>query len=617
MSPRTRALLLAGVLAVHPAGATASQESQAAAPSRPAEASAGAFETDEARVFLAALQALARHHASALGDSALWHGAASGLLQQLDTAALSLLELPAPGEGVGGAGEDAASLAFSHQPATLEPFASREARSFVDAFLAVSRLGGSALGDSAIWERAIDGLLDQLDDPYSTVFTPAEYGRFEERNTGNYAGIGVQITHLGKRVTVTAVFRETPAERAGMIVGDRIVWVEGDDATEWSLDQARDAIRGDPGSTVTLRVERDGVEQPIDMAIERDNVHVSAVAPVRMAGDIVYLLVDRIARGASEELAGALDDAKDARAIVIDLRGNPGGFLDEALQAADIFLAPGKTLASADARARDGSVNRNAWRAWSPARNPDTPVLVLVDEYTASAAEIIAGALQDHDRALVVGKRTFGKGYVQTVFPLPAGRQISVTTGSWYTPLGRSLHRMRHRDGTLKAEDDAEPSRVETAAGRALPSGGGVFPDVLVEDAFLKPEEKALLDAASDAGLSLFVAIEEYAFERAKQALAAGSVEPLGVAAVDELIASLEAAGIPGPVARDPVAAAYVHWRAQIRYLNRAGARDLALDMQAERDAALAQALELARAATSQEALFAASATTERAANER
>lgn len=611
MSPSTRAvfsqraILLAGLLASHPASIAAQEDRGPIA--AVAEARAATFETDEARVFLGALQALARHHASALGDSALWHGAASGLLEQVDTAMLALLDVPAP-EGAH------ASPLFKTDG--TEPFESREARAFVDAFLAISRLEGPALGDSAIWERAIDGLLGHLDDPYSAVFTAAEYGRFEERNTGNYAGIGVQITHLGKRVTVTAVFRETPAERAGMIVGDRIVRVEGDDATEWSLDQARDAIRGEPGSVVTLRVERDGVEQPIAMAIERDNVHVSAVAPVRMANDVAYLLVDRIARGASEELAEALEEARGARAIVIDLRGNPGGFLDEALQTADLFLAPGKTLASADARARDGSVNRNAWKAWTPARNPDTPILVLVDEYTASAAEIIAGALQDHDRALVVGDRTFGKGHVQTVFPLPAGRQISVTTGSWYTPLGRSLHRTRRRDGTLKPEDEAQRPLVKTAKGRALQSGGGVFPDLLVEDAFLKPEERALLGAANDAGVSLFVAIEEYAFEQAKQALAADRIEPLSVESMDELIASLEATGIPTGVVRNPVASAYVHWRTRIRYLNRAGARHLALDVQAERDNVLAQALELAKAATTQEALFAASASKESAAPE-
>ena len=558
-----------------------------------------AFDTNEARVFLAALQVISRHHASALGDSALWHGAADRLLAQLDSTAL----LDAPGRSPG-----PPMLAVSDP--RLKAFESLEARPFVDAFLTASRVEDPPAADSALWERAIDALLAGLDDPYSTVFTPTEYGRFAERNTGNYAGIGVQITHLSGRVTVTAVFREAPAEQAGMIVGDRIVQVDSADATDWSLDQARDAIRGPPGSVVDLQVERDGVAGAIALAIERDSVHFSAVASARFDDGVVYLSVDRIARGVADELAEALREAGNAQAVVVDLRGNPGGYFDEALRSADLFLYAGQTLASADARAADGTVNRNLVKAWSPATSPDVPLLVLVDEYTASAAEIIAGALQDHDRALVVGVRTFGKGYVQTVFPLPAGRQISVTTGSWYTPLGRSLHRLRHRDGTLKPEPEIEDGQaeVQTPAGRSLRSGGGVFPDMRVEDALLKPEERDLLAAAGRAEVSLFATIEEFAFERAKEARATGRIERLPVGRLDELVDLVAATDIEDEAALNPVARDYLRWRTQLRYLNRAGARSLALQVQAERDVVLAAALDLARTATTQEALFAETA---------
>lgn len=587
-------VLLAAATAAPTAAAGQQGDSGARQDVRPSDA----FDTNEARVFLAALQVISRHHASALGDSALWHGAADRLLAQLDSTAL----LDAPGRSPG-----APVLAVSDP--RLKAFESREARPFVDAFLTASRVEDPPAADSTLWERAIDALLAGLDDPYSTVFTPMEYGRFAERNTGNYAGIGVQITHLSGRVTVTAVFREAPAEQAGMIVGDRIVQVDSADATDWSLDQARDAIRGPPGSVVDLQVERDGVAGAIALAIERDSVHFSAVASARFDDGVVYLSVDRIARGAADELAEALREAGDARAVVVDLRGNPGGYFDEALRSADLFLYAGQTLASADARAADGTVNRNLVKAWSPATSPDVPLLVLVDEYTASAAEIIAGALQDHDRALVVGERTFGKGYVQTVFPLPAGRQISVTTGSWYTPLGRSLHRLRHRDGTLKPEPEIEEggqAEVETQAGRSLRSGGGVFPDVRIEDALLKPEERDLLAAASRAEVSLFATIEEFAFERAKEARATDRIERLPVGRLDELVDLVAATEIEDEAALNPVARDYLRWRTQLRYLNRAGARSLALQVQAERDIVLAAALDLARSATTQEALFAA-----------
>lgn len=588
-------VLLAAATAAPTAAAGRQDDSGARQHVRPSEA----FDTNEARVFLAALQVISRHHASALGDSALWHGAAHRLLAQLDSTAMP----DSPGRSPG-----APVLAVSDP--RLKAFESLEARPFVDAFLTASRAEDPPAADSALWERAIDALLAGLDDPYSTVFTPTEYGRFAERNTGNYAGIGVQITHLSGRVTVTAVFREAPAEQAGMIVGDRIVRVDSADATDWSLDQARDAIRGPPGSVVDLQVERDGVAGAIALAIERDSVHFSAVAAARFDDGVVYLSVDRIARGVADELAEALRDAGDAQAVVVDLRGNPGGYFDEALRSADLFLYAGQTLASADARAADGTVNRNLVKAWSPATSPDVPLLVLVDEYTASAAEIIAGALQDHDRALVVGVRTFGKGYVQTVFPLPAGRQISVTTGSWYTPLGRSLHRLRHRDGTLKPEPDIEDGQaeVQTRAGRSLRSGGGVFPDMRVEDALLKPEERDLLAAAGRAEVSLFATIEEFAFERAKEARATGRIERLPVGRLDELVDLVAATEIEDEAALNPVARDYLRWRTQLRYLNRAGARSLALQVQAERDVVLAAALDLARTATTQEALFAETA---------
>ena len=481
---------------------------------------------------------------------------------------------------------------------------SDEAQVFLEAVQLILGHHASAPTDSTLWTSATDWLIEQLDDPYATVFTAAEYGQFTESNTGNYAGIGVQISPLGGRVTVTAVFRDTPAEGVGMIVGDRIVWVEGHDATEWTLDQARDSIRGRPGSVVQLRVARDGFEDPIPMAIVRDSVHVAAVAATHI-DDVAHFAVDRIARGVSAELDTALRDYADARALILDLRRNPGGYLDESLRVADLFLAPGQTLASADVRSQMGTVERQAWTARTPPRIPGMPIIILVNEYTASAAEIIAGALQDHDRAVVVGQRTFGKGVVQTVFPLPADRRMRITTGSWYTPLGRSLHRLRHRDGTLREEGEEERETVATPAGRELETGGGIFPDLEVVADTLKEEERALLNHANQVRVPIDIRIEEYAFELAKDALATGRVDRLPTPAFDDLARGLVEAGMDTAIVNDPVARSYLDWRTQSRYLYRADSRGLALTVQAERDRVLAEALRLARSAATPAELFA------------
>ncbi len=478
-----------------------------------------------------------------------------------------------------------------------------EAQVFLHALSTISRFHTSALADSALWDRALQGLLEQLDDPYATIFTPTEYDRFEEVSTGNYAGIGVQITLMDSRVTITAVFRDTPAEGAGMMVGDRIVWVEGHDARDWTLDQARDSIRGTPGSVVRIRVARDGFTEPIPFSIVRDNVHVEAVAATWVEDGIAYFGIDRIARGVSDELDRALREYREAKALIVDVRGNPGGYLEESLLIADMLLEPGQKLASVDARLQTGEVSNQGYTARSPARIPDVPIVVLVDGYTASAAEIISGALQDNDRAVVIGRRTFGKGAVQTHYPLPAGRQISITTGSWYTPLGRSLHRARHRDGSLKEQTEGTDDAIVTAAGRELPTGGGIFPDLEVESEF-RDEEIRLLNHANEVEVPFAVRVQEYAFELAKQALAANDVRVLPSSSFDDLAAGLVAAGMDSEVVGDPVARAYLDRQAQLHYLYRADAHALRLLVQSERDEPLAEALRLARAARTPADLF-------------
>ena len=511
-------------------------------------------------------------------------------------AGLAALAVPVAGQSSGSAGQRAGGL----PTVNLE---SDEAQVFLHALSTISSFHASALADSALWDRALEGLLEQLDDPYATVYTPAEYDRFQETNTGNYAGIGVQITLMSSRVTITAVFRDTPAEGVGMMVGDRIVWVEGSDARDWTLDQARDSIRGEPGSVVRIRVARDGFTEPIPFLIVRDNVHVEAVAATWVEDGIAYFGIDRIARGVADELDDALREYGDAKALVLDLRGNPGGYLDESLRVADMLLAPGQKLASVDSRLRTGEVSNQGWTARSPARISDIPIVILVDAYTASAAEIIAGALQDNDRAVVIGRRTFGKGAVQTHYPLPAGRQISITTGSWYTPLERSLHRPRHRDGSLKTEDEFAAEPVLTAAGRELPTGGGIFPDLEVDSRFLD-EELRLLNNANEAQVPFAARVQEYAFDLAKQALAAGEVEVLPSSTFDDLAAGLVEAGMDPGILQDPVARAYLDRQTQLHYLYRADAPALRLLVQAERDEALAEALRLARSARTPSELF-------------
>ncbi|MBT8398715.1 MAG: PDZ domain-containing protein [Gemmatimonadetes bacterium] len=483
-----------------------------------------------------------------------------------------------------------------------------ESQVFLGAFQNILDYHQTTFNDSTLWEQALEGLIEGLNDPYATVFTPEEYGAFEEDNTGDYAGIGVQITQLNGRVTITAVFRQTPANEAGLVVGDQIVEVKGVDARDWTVDMARDSIRGPVGTVVDIKIEREGMSEPLRFPIRRDEVHVSAVNASMVYDSLGYILVDQVARGSASEVDSAFAVLADAKGIILDLRRNPGGYLAESLSMADLFLDRGKKLASTVSR-RPGQPNRTveeAWNARLPARVQDKTLVVLVDRFTASAAEIVAGSLQDHDRAVVLGERTFGKGVVQTVLPLPGDRRLRITTGDWMTPLGRSLHIPRDLQGRPTQEASDSFPTVSTPGGRVLRADGGVFPDLVIPDDTLTTAEQNLLIESARAEIPLTLRITEFAFERAKRSKDGTGPEELDPGSIDIFLAELEKEGLSPEIARHPEAKEYLGWRVRMAFAQRAEHFDHALEFQAERDRVLARALEFLGGSDSQADLIAA-----------
>ena len=480
-------------------------------------------------------------------------------------------------------------------PARAASPADMEAQVFVSALQAISRLHQTPFSDSTLWARALDGLIESLEDPYASVFTPEEVEAFEEENTGNYAGIGVQITELNDVVTVTAVFRSTPADQAGMQVGDVIVGVNENDALEWSSDMVADSVRGPVGTQVDVKVRREGYDTPLEFPIVRAQVHVPAVAADIIQDDILYVVMDRVARGAAQEMDSVLRQYRDVSGIVVDLRRNPGGYLDESLMLADLFLEPGQRLASTRSRDPSGGEEyfEESWNARMLPRLPETPVVILVDEYTASAAEILAGALQDYDRAVILGQRTFGKGVVQTVLDLPHGRRLRLTTGAWYTPLGRSLHRTRDGSGRPAEEDPDTLPTIQSLHGRELVAAGGIFPDLAVPYDTLTLRERELLQGAAEKQIPLPLRIAEFGFSEAQALSAAGDGPRLRVEAFGEFLEALEAEGVPAELLEDPEVRRYMAWRAEISVADRMDRLGISAGVRMERDAVLAQAIAL------------------------
>ena len=349
----------------------------------------------------------------------------------------------------------------------------------------VSRDYVDTLSDSTIYADAVEGLIEELHDPHSTYLSPRLLASLSERTTGRYAGVGAQIDVRDGWMTVVSPLPGGPAHDAGIQTGDRIVEVDGKPMHGVSLDEAQKALRGATGTVVRLTIERPAVVAPLKFAITRREIRVASVQHATLFHDGVgYVALTIFSEASAGDLRHAIDSLRRAgmRTLLFDLRGDPGGLLDQGVRVADLFLSSGQRIVSMRGRTPDAT---QTFDDRAPQQWPDLPVAVLVDSNTASAAEIVAGALQDHDRAVVLGAPTYGKGSAQNVFHLSNGGAVKLTTALWYTPSGRSINRRR----PSPEEDDADTSAnrpkpaYKTDDGRTVLGGGGIRPDVLLPTA--------------------------------------------------------------------------------------------------------------------------------------
>ena len=347
-----------------------------------------------------------------------------------------------------------------------------------------------SLQGSAIFEKAAHGLVRELNDPYSELLAPKQNDEFSRSVGGRYGGVGMlleeQKTTSASSVVVSRIFPNTPAEEGGVREGDRIVQVDALSTVDAKIEKVSDALRGVAGTIVQVTFARPGVLEPVKLSFKRAVIHVPAVPFSTMLGDkIGYIPLQTFNENTADEVqtAAAKLVADGARGIVLDLRDNGGGIVEQALAVSSLFLKSGQSIV--DVRSRNAS--DEVARASSEQLASQPPMVVLTDGGTASASEIVAGALQDHDRALVLGTTSFGKGLVQSVFPLDGGYALKITTAKWYTPSGRSIHRERKllADGRFvevapdsletEAEKKARPT-FSSDAGRTVYGGGGITP---------------------------------------------------------------------------------------------------------------------------------------------
>lgn len=370
-------------------------------------------------------------------------------------------------------------------------------------------------------QAAIQGMLFTLD-PHSVYFPAVEFKKLKEDQASSFYGIGVQIQRRNDGVYIQSVVEGTPAARAGLRYGDRIVEVDGKDARDWSSDEVSKNVRGERSKAVQLKVERAGEEVAVNFKIVRDAVPLPSIRNAFMLNSVTgYIgLIGGFQHTTDDELREKLSALKKdgMRQLVLDLRNNPGGLLDQAIDVSSEFLPRDKVIVSVKGRSE---YHEPAVYKSNGSDPEDLPLVVLINRNTASASEIVAGAIQDHGRGLVVGETSFGKGLVQHVFQLPYGFGLTLTTARYYTPYGRSLQRdyssgslydyyVRHdQNDNLQPIQPGQPSPNEpapprssnapafrTAAGRVFYGGGGITPDIEARPLTATPVRGRIMEAA-------------------------------------------------------------------------------------------------------------------------
>lgn len=342
-----------------------------------------------------------------------------------------------------------------------------------------------SLSADTVIEWGIDAMLRQVD-PFTVYYPEEGMDELKEMTTGKYAGIGAVIRFYKKedRVMVIEPQEDSPAIEAGVKGGDLILSIDGKDMKGKSTQEVSENLRGDAGTTFELTVKRAGVEHPLSFKITRWNIAMPPVPYYGMVSDgIGYIYFERFVDGCSRDVRRAVVDLKEqgAKALVIDMRGNPGGPLSEAVEVTNLFVPRGQKVVYT--KGKLASVNSEHYTKKEPL-DVDIPVAVLVDGSTASSAEIVSGAWQDWDRAVIVGERTYGKGLVQMIREVPYHGSLKVTTSRYYIPSGRCIQAYDYRhlnpDGSAKTLPDSLTKAFKTAGGREVRDGGGIKPDVVI-----------------------------------------------------------------------------------------------------------------------------------------
>lgn len=368
---------------------------------------------------------------------------------------------------------------------------------FASLFKEVNALYVDEVNPNRLVRTGIDAMLNSLD-PYTNYIPEDEVEDFRTLNTGQYGGIGAVTREIGNRTVVTMIMEGFAAQKGGLKIGDEIIKIDDISLDKISREEASHLMKGQVGNPIQLTVKRYGAEAPIALSFKREKIKVSNVPYFGMvSSDVGYIQLSDFTPDAGKEVRNAMILLKEqgAKGLILDLRGNPGGLLMEAVNVSNLFISKGQKVVSTKGKIPE---NNLTYETLNPAVDTDIPVTVLINRGSASASEIVAGTIQDYDRGVILGEKSFGKGLVQVSRPLSYNSQLKVTTAKYYTPTGRCIQVLdyshRRDDGSVGSVPDSVKRSFKTSHGRTVYDGGGIDPDIKTKSLEIHPLPQALYE---------------------------------------------------------------------------------------------------------------------------
>lgn len=354
---------------------------------------------------------------------------------------------------------------------------------FASLFKEVNALYVDEVNPNKTIRTGIDAMLESLD-PYTNFISEDEVEDFRTLNTGQYGGIGAVTRPIGKRTVVTMVYENYPAYKSGLRIGDEVLKINGVELARLTSEEANHIMRGQVGTPVNLTVKRMGTDKPLELEFKREKIKISNVPYFGMLStDVGYIQLTEFTPDAGKEVKNALVNLKEkgAKFLILDLRNNGGGLLHEAVNICNLFIPKGKKVVDTKGKVVENNIT---YETLNPPVDLDIPVTVLINRGSASASEIVAGTLQDYDRGVIIGERSYGKGLVQVPRLLSYNSQVKITTAKYYTPTGRCIQVLdythRREDGSVASIPDSLKKEFRTTHGRKVYDGGGIDPDIAI-----------------------------------------------------------------------------------------------------------------------------------------